>query len=45
MKNDVAKKKCIKYNVDYLKYGFIASPHNEQLSLCLICEKMLQTEP
>ena len=45
MKDDVLMKKCRQYNVDYLKYGFNLSPHNEQLPFCLICEKVLQIEP
>ena len=24
--------------LDYLKYGFIAAPHDEGLALCLLCE-------
>ncbi|CAI9733749.1 Hypothetical predicted protein [Octopus vulgaris] len=39
-----AKKKRRQYNVEYLKYGFIPSPHSEQLPFCLICEKTFSNE-
>ena len=39
-----AKKKCSQYSVEYLKFGFIPSPDNEQLPLCLMCEKTLSNE-
>ena len=32
------KAKVRKYYIDYLKYGFIAAPHDEGLALCLLCE-------
>ena len=32
------KAKVRKYSIDYLKYGFIAAPHDEGLALCLLCE-------
>ena len=28
----------IGYSIDYLKYGFIAAPHDEGLAPCLLCE-------
>ena len=43
MTDDVAKKKCRQCSVDYLKDYFIQSSHNEQSSLCLICDKTLST--
>lgn len=39
-----SKKKCRQYSINYLKYGFIASPANKQLPLCLICEQTLSNE-
>lgn len=38
------KKKCRQYNIEYLKYGFIESPVNNTLLVCLICEKVLSNE-
>ena len=38
------KKKCGKYSVEYLKYGFIKSPCNKTLPMCLICNKVLSNE-
>lgn len=38
------KKKCRQYSIDYLKYGFIASPTNMQQPLCLLCEKSFSNE-
>jgi len=37
-------KKCRKYSIEYLKFGFIVSPTNEKLPLCLICEKTFSNE-
>ncbi|KFD64040.1 hypothetical protein M514_23750 [Trichuris suis] len=34
-------KKCRQYSSDYAKYGFIPSPANGQLPMCLICERRL----
>ena len=34
------KAKVRKYSIDYLKYGFIAAPHDEGLALCLLCTPM-----
>ena len=38
------KKKCRQYNIEYLKYGFIESPVNITLPMCLICQKILSNE-
>lgn len=38
------KRKCRQYSVDYLKFGFIPSPSNEQLPMCLICEAVFSNE-
>ncbi|KAG9481570.1 hypothetical protein GDO78_010682 [Eleutherodactylus coqui] len=38
------KKKCRQYSNEYLKYGFIPSPINGQLPLCLFCEKAFSNE-
>ncbi|KRZ66411.1 Zinc finger MYM-type protein 6 [Trichinella papuae] len=38
------KKKCRQYSIEYLKYGFIPSPKNAQLPMCLICEKVFSNE-
>uniref|UniRef100_G1KVP8 SCAN domain-containing protein 3 n=1 Tax=Anolis carolinensis TaxID=28377 RepID=G1KVP8_ANOCA len=38
------KKKCRQYNIEYLKYGFIESPVNNTLPMCLICQKVLSKE-
>ena len=39
-----ATKKCRQYSVEYLKYGFISSPMNKQLPMCLVCEKTFSNE-
>jgi hypothetical protein len=33
-----SKKKCRKYNIEYLEYGFIQSPTNITLPMCLMCQ-------
>lgn len=38
------KRKCRQYSTEYLKYGFISASHNEQLPLCLLCEKTFSNE-
>lgn len=38
------KKKCRQYSLEYLKYGFISAPTNNQLPLCLMCEKTFSNE-
>ena len=37
-------KKCRQYSVEYLKYGFIPAPHNKQLPMCLMCDKVFTNE-
>jgi len=32
------------YNIEYLKYGFIQSPTNITLPMCLICRKVFSNE-
>jgi hypothetical protein len=39
-----AKKKCRQYNVEYLKYGCIPVPTNQQLLMCLICERVFSND-
>ena len=39
-----SKKKCRQYNTEYLKYGFIPSPVNNTLPMCMICEKTFSNE-
>jgi hypothetical protein len=39
-----AKKKCRQYNVEYLKYGCIPAPTNQQLPMCLICGRVFSNE-
>lgn len=39
-----SKKKCRQYSVEYLKYGFIQSPTNQLLPMCLICQKVFSNE-
>ena len=38
------KKKCRQYLVEYLKFGFIPSPSNEQLPMCLLCNSVFSNE-
>lgn len=38
------KKVCRQYSTDYLKFGFITSPANLQLPMCLTCEKTFSNE-
>ena len=38
------KRKCRQYSSEYLKYGVIPSVTNEQLPMCLICEKTFTHE-
>ena len=38
------KRKCRQYSSEYLKYGVIPSVTNEQLPMCLICEKTFTNE-
>lgn len=39
-----SKKKYRQYNIEYLKYGFIQSPTNKILLMCLICQKIFSNE-
>ena len=38
------RRKCRQYFVDYLRYGFIPSPHNCQLPMCLLCDRDFSNE-
>ena len=38
------KKQYRQYSVDYLKFGFIASPTNQQFPLCLLCNLVFSNE-
>lgn len=38
------KRKCRQYSSEYIKYGVIPSVNNEQLPMCLICEKTFTNE-
>uniref|UniRef100_A0A3Q3B2X0 DUF4371 domain-containing protein n=1 Tax=Kryptolebias marmoratus TaxID=37003 RepID=A0A3Q3B2X0_KRYMA len=38
------KKKWHQYSVEYLDFGFIPSPTNAQLPLCLLCEQVFSNE-
>uniref|UniRef100_A0A5S6QHN7 DUF4371 domain-containing protein n=1 Tax=Trichuris muris TaxID=70415 RepID=A0A5S6QHN7_TRIMR len=38
------KRKCRQYSTEYLKYGFIASPSNQRLPMCLLCHKTFSNE-
>ncbi|KAG9494528.1 hypothetical protein GDO78_002054, partial [Eleutherodactylus coqui] len=40
----MAEKKCRQYSNECFKYGFIPSPTNRQLPLCLACEKAFTNE-
>ena len=37
-------KKCRHYSADYIKYGVVNSPSNEQLPMCLMCEQVFSNE-
>ncbi|XP_077093644.1 protein FAM200C-like [Siphateles boraxobius] len=37
-------KKCRQYSVEYIKYGFIPSPTNIQLPMCLLCQQVFSNE-
>ena len=39
-----SKKKCRQYSQDYLKFGFIASPTNESIPMCLLCKKTFSSD-
>ncbi|XP_051950665.1 zinc finger BED domain-containing protein 5-like [Xyrauchen texanus] len=38
------KKKCRQYSVEYIRYGFIPSPTNIQLPMCLLCQQVFSNE-
>ncbi|KAI6653910.1 hypothetical protein LOD99_3086 [Oopsacas minuta] len=38
------KKKCRQYCADYIKYGSVNSPSNEQLPMCLLCKQVFSNE-
>lgn len=44
MAKSTSKKVCRQYSVDYLKYGFIPSPHDERLPFCLLCKQSFTNE-
>ncbi|KFD68217.1 hypothetical protein M514_19699 [Trichuris suis] len=35
--SSLAKKKCRRYSVEYLAYGFVPSPRDQLLPMCLLC--------
>uniref|UniRef100_A0A5S6Q3M5 DUF4371 domain-containing protein n=1 Tax=Trichuris muris TaxID=70415 RepID=A0A5S6Q3M5_TRIMR len=39
-----ARRKCRQYSREYLKLGFICSPRNRLLPMCVICERVLSNE-
>jgi len=39
-----SKKKCRQYSQHYLKFGFIASPTNKSIPMCLLCEKTFSND-
>ena len=39
-----SKKKCRQYSAEYIKYGFVKSPCNEQLPMCLLCDQVFSNE-
>ncbi|XP_044747388.1 protein ZBED8-like isoform X1 [Coccinella septempunctata] len=38
------KKKCRRYSVDYLKFGFLPSKADKRLPICLLCNKLLSND-
>lgn len=38
------QKRCRQYSVDYLKFGFVPSPTNQQLPMCLLCQHVFSNE-
>lgn len=38
------KRKCRQYSQEYLSFGFISSPGNNTIPLCLICEKTFHND-
>ena len=39
-----SKRKCRQYSEEYLQFGFIPSPSNVQLPMCLVCGKSFSNE-
>ena len=39
-----SKRKCRQYSEEYLQFGFISSPSNVQLPMCLLCGKLFSNE-
>ena len=39
-----SKRKCRQYSEEYLQFGFIPSPSNVQLRMCLVCGKSFSNE-
>ena len=39
-----SKRKCRQYSKEYLQFGFIPSPSNVQLLMCLVCGKSFSNE-
>ena len=39
-----SKKKCRQYNANYINYGFIPSPINTTLPMCLLCDQVFSNE-
>ncbi|KAK3789866.1 hypothetical protein RRG08_060419 [Elysia crispata] len=42
--NSKQNKKCRQYSVEYLKYGVVSAPQNQQQPMCLLCEKVFSNE-
>ena len=42
--NSKQKKKYRQYSVEYLKYGVVSAPQNQQQPMCLLCEKVFSNE-
>ncbi|KFD61997.1 LOW QUALITY PROTEIN: hypothetical protein M514_25807 [Trichuris suis] len=42
--SSAAKKKCRRYSVEYLEYGFVPAPHDHLLPFCLICKATFSDE-
>ncbi|KAK4871471.1 hypothetical protein RN001_015595 [Aquatica leii] len=39
-----SKEKCRQYNDEYINHGFIASPGNSSLPMCLLCNKTMSND-
>ena len=44
MKPKKIKFKRRRYMYDYIKYGFVQSPNDSQLPMCLLCHKIFTNE-